>query len=91
MTRKQLKKTLIYEGLYGVVLVALIGGTAGLYLTYVVAKTISENLAFTVFHMSVWPVASAIPLLAVISLAITLTAYRWLSKASIVERLREAE
>lgn len=91
MTRKQLKKTLIYEGLYGVVLVALIGGTAGLYLTYVVAKTISVNLAFTVFHMSVWPVASAIPLLAVISLAITLIAYRWLSKASIVERLREAE
>ncbi|WP_410770415.1 ABC transporter permease [Fontibacillus sp. BL9] len=91
MTRKQLKKTLVYEGLYGVLFVGLIGGTAGLYLTYRIAKSISENMAFTVFHMSVWPIASAVPLLVAISLAVTLAAYRWLSKASIVERLREAE
>ncbi|MEF2966759.1 FtsX-like permease family protein [Paenibacillus sp. M1] len=91
MTRKQLKKTLMYEGLYGIILVGVIAGTVGLYLTYLVAKGIADNLAFTVFNMSVWPIATSVPLLVVISLAVTLAAYRWLSKATIVERLREAE
>lgn len=91
MTRKQLIKMLVYEGLYGVLFVGAIGGTAGLYLTYLVAKGISDNMAFTELNMSGWPIASAIPMLVVISLVVTLAAYSSLSKASIVKRLREAE
>lgn len=91
MTGKQLKTMLIFEGLYGVLFVGVIGGTAGLYLTYLVAKGIADNLAFTVFHMSGWPILSAILILFVVSFVITLTAYQSLAKATIVERLREAE
>ncbi|AJY77656.1 ABC transporter permease [Paenibacillus beijingensis] len=91
MTRKQMKKMLVYEGLYSVLFTTLIVGTAGLLLTYLVAKNIAENMAFTVFHMNVLPVAAVIPMLAIISYTVTVYAYRMLSKATIVERLREVE
>lgn len=91
MTRRQLKRTLLYEGTYGTLLVGAILGTAGLYLIHKIGKGISDNMAFTVFRMSVWPILSAIPVLLILSATVTLAAYRLLTKATVVERLREAE
>lgn len=91
MTKKQLKKMLAYEGLYIVLFTSAIVGTAGMYLTYRIAKEISENLAYTEFQMNIMPIAAVLPLFAVISLIVTLAAYQWLSRSTIVERLREAE
>ncbi|MBA9084673.1 putative ABC transport system permease protein [Fontibacillus solani] len=91
MTRKQLKKMLIYEGLYSILFTCLIVGTVGIYITYQIARGISENMAFTVFHMNPIPILSVFPLLIGISLIVTLAAYKSLTKATIVERLREVE
>ncbi|MOA12211.1 FtsX-like permease family protein [compost metagenome] len=91
MTRKQLKKMLVYEGLYSILFTCLIVGTAGIYITYMIAKAISENMAFTIFHMSPLPILAVFPLLIGISLIVTLAAYKSLTKATIVERLREVE
>lgn len=91
MTKKQLKKMLIYEGFYSILCTCVIVGTAGMAITYFVAKGISENVAFVEFHMNVLPIASLIPLLVAVSLVVTLAAYKWLSRSTIVERLREIE
>ncbi|MCM3700102.1 ABC transporter permease [Paenibacillus macerans] len=91
MTRKQLKKMLLFEGLYSVLLTSLIVGTAGLGLTYAVAKGVTDNIAFAEFRMNPLPLAAAVPLLLAIALIVTLAAYRRMSGATIVERLREAE
>ncbi|WP_018751066.1 ABC transporter permease [Paenibacillus sanguinis] len=91
MTRKQLKSMLMYEGLYSVALTGLVAGTAGLGLTYAVAKGISSNLAFTQFQMHPLPLLGTLPVLAVLALIVTLAAYRNMSKSTMVERLREAE
>lgn len=91
MTKKQLRKMLIYEGLYVVVFTAVILGTFGMLLTYGLIKSIAENIAFTVFHMDVLPIAASIPLLAIISIVVTVLAYRMLAKDTVVARLREVE
>ena len=91
MSKKQLRKMLIYEGLYVVLFTAVILGTIGMLLTYGLIKTITENIAFTVFHMDVLPIAASIPILAVISIVITVIAYKMLAKDTVVVRLREAE
>lgn len=91
MTRKQLKTMLVAEGLYSVLLTIAIAGTAGLSLTYLVAKGVADHMAFTEFRMNLLPLAGVVPLLVAIALIVTLASYRRLSRMSIVERLREAE
>ncbi|MNN45529.1 hypothetical protein D3C81_1598710 [compost metagenome] len=82
---------LVLEGLYSVLLTSLIVGTAGMGLTYLVAKGIADGMAFTDFRMSPLPIASLITLLILMALIVTLASYRRLSHATIVARLREAE
>lgn len=91
MTKKQMKRMLVYEGFYSILLTAVIVGTLGMLLTYEIAKTLADNLAWTVFRMNVWPIVGVIFILFGIAYVVTIIAYRMLSKATIVERLREAE
>lgn len=91
MTKKQMKRMLVYEGFYSILLTALIVGTLGMFLTYQIAKTLADNLAWTVFRMNAWPIVAVILILMVIAYIVTITAYRMLSKSTIVERLRVAE
>ncbi|MEK4454472.1 ABC transporter permease [Paenibacillus sp. FSL L8-0506] len=91
MTKKQLKRMLILEGLYTVLLTVLITSTLGVLLTYNLSKSITENMAFMVFQMSWLPFILTVPILLVLAYTVTLRAYKTLSQASIVERLREAE
>lgn len=91
MTKKQLKRMLILEGLYTVLLTVLITSTLGVLLTYNLSKSITENMAFMVFQMSWLPFILTVPILLILAYTVTLRAYKTLSQASIVERLREAE
>lgn len=91
MTKKQLKKVLIYEGLYNVLFTVLITSSAGVFLTYSISKSVTENMAFTVFQMSWLPFVLVVPILLIIAYCVTLGAYRMLTKSTIVERLREIE
>ncbi|MEK4293204.1 ABC transporter permease [Paenibacillus sp. FSL R5-0914] len=91
MTKKQLKRMLILEGLYTVLLTVLITSTLGVFLTYNLSKSITENMAFMVFQMSWLPFILTVPVLLTIAYSVTLKAYKTLCQASIVERLRETE
>ncbi|OBZ09556.1 hypothetical protein A8L34_19915 [Bacillus sp. FJAT-27264] len=91
MTKKQLKRVLIYEGLYNVLFTVLITSTLGVLLTHTIAKSITNAMAFTVFRMSWLPFILTVPVLLIIAYTVTLRAYKTLSQATIVERLREAE
>ncbi|WP_232436497.1 ABC transporter permease [Paenibacillus rubinfantis] len=91
MTRKQLKTMLVLESLYSVALTILIVGTAGMGLTYLVAKGVADGMAFTDFQMSPLPMGCMVTLLIAMALIVTLSSYRRMSRATIVERLREAE
>ena len=91
MTKRQLKQMLIYEGLYNVLLATVITSTLGVFLTYSISKSITDGMAFTVFRMSWLPFILVVPVLAVIAYTVTLSSYRMLSKATIVERLRQTE
>ncbi|AIQ12073.1 ABC transporter permease [Paenibacillus durus] len=91
MTKKQLKRMLIYEGLYNVFFTVLITSTLGLLLTYNISKSITDALAFMVFRMSWLPFILPVPVLLIIAYTVTLRAYKTLSRATIVERLREIE
>ncbi|MBY0014112.1 ABC transporter permease [Paenibacillus typhae] len=91
MTKRQLKKMLIYEGMYNVLLTTAITSTLGVFLTYNIAKSIAGNTAFTVFRMSWLPFVLVIPVLAVIAYTVTLSSYRMLSKDTLIERLRQGE
>jgi putative ABC transport system permease protein len=91
MTKKQLKRMLILEGFYTVLLTVLITSTLGVLLTYNLSKNITDNMAFMVFQMSWLPFILTVPILLILAYTVTLRAYKTLSQASIVERLREAE
>ncbi|MNP28926.1 hypothetical protein D3C76_1219300 [compost metagenome] len=60
-------------------------------LTYGVAKGIANGMAFTDFRMSPLPMAGMLALLLGMAMIVTLSSYRRMSQATIVERLREAE
>ncbi|UQZ37427.1 ABC transporter permease [Paenibacillus sp. PK3_47] len=91
MTRRQLKKMLVCEGLYNVLLVTAITSTIGVFLTYSISKTITGNMAFTVFRMSWLPFILVVPVLAVMAYTVTLSSYRMLRKDTLIERLRQTE
>ncbi|AIQ70990.1 ABC transporter permease [Paenibacillus graminis] len=91
MTKKQLKLMLVYEGLYNVLLTLLITSTLGVLVTYNISKSISAVIEFTVFHMKWQPFVIIIPILAGTVCIVTMYAYRFLAKSTIVERLRQLE
>ncbi|AIQ32300.1 MULTISPECIES: ABC transporter permease [Paenibacillus] len=91
MTKKQLKRMLVYEGLYTVLLTALLTSTIGVLLTYWIARNIAAGMAYMEFRMMWLPFILVIPVLAVLSYLITISAYRPLARSPIVERLREME
>ncbi|WP_379158869.1 ABC transporter permease [Paenibacillus sp. sgz5001063] len=91
MTKRQLKKVLVYEGMFNVLLAVSVTSTLGVFLTYRISKNITDNMAFTVFHMGWLPFVLFVPVLAAIAYTVTLSSYRMLSKATVVERLRQTD
>ncbi|WP_203457077.1 ABC transporter permease [Paenibacillus tepidiphilus] len=91
MTRKQLKRVLVYEGLYNALCVTAVISTAGALLTYTVARSVAANIVFTNFRMNWLPFILTVPILLVIAYAVTVSSYRMLAKNTLVERLRQPE
>ena len=89
MTRRQLKKMLCYEGVY---YAGLSGGCAlilGIFISLVVVREICAQLWFLSYHIVIWPLLIAIPVLLVLGVAVPLAVYGATDRQSIVERLRE--
>ncbi|MBO1307068.1 ABC transporter permease [Enterococcus sp. 669A] len=89
MTGRQLKQMLIWEGLYymlGSILFSLI-------LFLAVDPLLSSSLGtlfwFYTYRFTIWPIAAVVPLFTVLGIVLPLISYRYVSKRSIVERLRQ--
>jgi putative ABC transport system permease protein len=91
MTRKQLRRMLMFEGFYctlGTSAFALAFGTA---FSLLIVKSFCGLLWFFSYDFILWPLLSVLPFLLGLGVMIPLLAYAMTDKQSIVERLREAE
>lgn len=91
MTGRQLKSMLILEGLY-----YSLGAVAAALLLTVVSVPLASRVMngivwFFSYHFTVMPIIAVAPVFALLGVLIPLAAYGFLSKRSVVERLREAE
>ena len=91
MTNRQLKKMLIYEGLF----YALGSSTVALILSVLLYPLVG-NLLETMFwffsaHFTVLPALAAIPVFTLLGWGIPSAIYHHTAKQSVVDRLREAE
>lgn len=91
MTKKQVKKLLLFEGIISILLTGGLMCTLGMLVIYLVAKGLTDQIEFTEFEMTIWPTSIALIILLFLSILVTLIAYRSLSKKTVVERLREVE
>ncbi|WP_310550999.1 ABC transporter permease [Paenibacillus glufosinatiresistens] len=91
MTSAQLRRLLIYEGLFTTVLIALLAGLIGVPVVMLTASGIAGQMAFMSYRPILWPLAAGVALFALVSWAVTQTGTRSLSRSSAVERLLEAE
>jgi putative ABC transport system permease protein len=91
MTGRQLKAMLICEGLFyalGAVLVSLILSVASIPL---LSSSMGSMFWFITYKFTIWPVFLVSPIFALLGIILPLTVYRFVSRHSIVERLRETE
>lgn len=91
MTRKQLRKMLCYEGFCYAGVSGICSLVFGILCSLVVVRAICAQMWFFSYHLIVWPLFVAIPLLLIFGIAVPLVVYGATDKQSIVERLREAE
>lgn len=91
MTRKQLKKMLCCEGLYYAGFSALCSLVFGWLGSLIIVQAICSQMWFLTYHLVLWPLLAAVPVLLVLGIAVPLVVYRATDHQSIVERLREAE
>ncbi|WP_105619847.1 ABC transporter permease [Vallitalea okinawensis] len=91
MTKKQLYKMLIFEGLYVALLTLGITLTVGNAFSYLVVQVLAGQIWFFDYHFSLLPMLIAAPCLLIISVLIPVVSYNGAGGQSIIEQLREIE
>lgn len=91
MTGKQLKEMLVLEGLYYTIGSVAISFVLAVVTSPVVANVLQNMFWFFDYHFTIAPLFITIPIFALLGVLLPLISYRFLSRKSIVERLREAE
>ena len=91
MTGKQLKRMLVYEGLFyalGAVAAALVL-TVGL--SPLLGTALNSMFWFFTYRFTVMPVLAVLPVFALLGVLVPLAVYRAVARFTIVERLRETD
>lgn len=91
MTKKQLYKMLIFEGIYYAMITIAIIFTVGNLFSYMVVQAVAGDIWFFKYNFNILPSLIAAPILIVISMLIPIISYKGTSSGSIVEELRENE
>ncbi len=91
MTRKQLRKMLIFEGLYYALITFIVTLTMGLPITYLGVNSFAGQMSFFSYHFTILPIIICIPILIVIAVLIPVLGFVGIKNTSVVERLREVE
>lgn len=91
MTGKQLKKMLVFEGIFYTLGAALLALVLNLALSPIIAELLESMFWFFSFKFTILPIIIVIPIFALLGILLPLVTYAFSAKRSIVERLREAE
>ena len=88
MTGSQLKLMLMWEGVHYAVFTAAFSMIIGVLLSHFVVQGVAGEMFFFTYHFTLIPILICIPILLFLSAVIPFTAYRFICKNSIVDRLR---
>lgn len=91
MSRKQVRKMLISEGLYYAIITLVLVLSAGNLIAYGIFKLFQQQVSFAVFTYPLIPAVSIILVIMIICFITPERMYRSLSRETITERLRETE
>ena len=91
MTGAQLKQMLVWEGLYYAMLATLLSLVLSVAAGPLVAVVLSKMFWFFTYHFTILPVLCLVPVFAALGAGLPLMMYHYVSKHSIVERLRQTE
>jgi len=91
MTKKQVNRMLVFEGMTYALLTTSFVLTIGLALSFLLVKFMFSGLWYFNLNFSAVPFLICIPILFILSLFVPVLSYKTVSKDSIVERLREVE
>jgi putative ABC transport system permease protein len=91
MTRKQLRKMLLFEGSGYAVISTLLIATLGSLISYGAYKLFSTEATYAIYTFPLLPFIISIILVFGVCLTVPLLAYNKTNKISIVERLRESD
>ena len=90
MTRKQIKKMLILEGIYYVVITIGAVVIIGLPLTYLLVNTIAGGMSIFSYTFRIMPVILSIPILLLISIFVPSICFEKVNNEVIIETLRNS-
>lgn len=88
MTQKQLKKMLLEEGLYYVMIASGISIVLGSVLSWAILRALNQVILFFDYQYNPWAFVIMIPVFAVIACVVPFVGFTRASRESIVERLR---
>lgn len=91
MSRKQIRKLMIYEGLGYAMITLFLVLSVGNTVTYGIFKLFQQQASYAIFTYPFIPMAITVIVIFAICFVTPEILYRSISKATIVERLREAE
>ncbi len=91
MTKEQMNKMLIWEGLIYAILTAVFVLTIGTLISYIGISAFMSSMWYFKFKFTITPVLICLPILFVLAIIVPVICYKIASKDSVVERLRESE
>ncbi len=91
MTGRQLKTMLVYEGLYYSLGAGLLSLVLAVVLGPMIGSAAEGILWFFTYRLTVLPILILLPIFILLGSLVPLAIYHFVSKATIVERLRETE
>ncbi|WP_315116483.1 FtsX-like permease family protein [uncultured Clostridium sp.] len=91
MTKKQLKKMLVYEGIYYGGITTFIVFTLGTFIVQFGVKSFGNPMPHFVYNFNIMPTVISSFILMIISFILPIICYSSIEKLSVIERLREME
>lgn len=91
MTKRQLRRMLMLEGLGYACITTLLTGTLGIAITYGIFELFRQQADYAVFKVPFVQMLAAMSIVFAVCVAVPVLVYRYSSSTGIVERLREAE
>lgn len=89
MTGKQLKRMLVWEGVYYAAGTIIASAVTGTLFSLVAVRAIASGIWFFTYWFIFWPMLVVYPFLLLLTMVIPALLYRGTAKASIIERLRQ--